>query len=416
MPTTQHDKSWADTGLWLLIFLVSVYWWHIVGQGLFLRTVLNIALSLASFMVGCLVGFLFTSYGEEAGTVGKIRDWLIGGITGLTIAKAGDINGLLAKFQATQAANSGWEFALTVSAAVVYATLGFFFMFFQRELVLNVLLAEGRAQRGQIDGTSHAGQVVKSFLLKLPASMLSGVDDVADITQVDPSETKSLHDLLYSDDVNEFLKQADTSLSDGKGLDWDVVSKVANIQYYRTYFEKDDKPAQARRAIDWITRALIMNPQHADFTLKLADMIAAAGDSEAAVTVLERLVRQPDAPIVVRQWLGYFLLDVPNRLKDAVRYSEEYRSLVGEDTDCLFNLAAAYAQAFCEGVPDLGPSDQTHQKALSYLRQGLQRDKGYADVVKTKWIEKGESFDCLVSDKEFRSLVGLDTAPANPGG
>jgi len=35
----------------------------------------------------------------------------------------------------------------------------------------------------------------------------------------------------------------------------------------------------------------------------------------------------------------------------------------------------------------------------------LQRDPDYADVVKTKWIEKGESFACFASDKEFRSLV-----------
>ena len=32
--------------------------------------------------------------------MGKIRDWLIGGITGLTIVKASTISGLLAKFEA----------------------------------------------------------------------------------------------------------------------------------------------------------------------------------------------------------------------------------------------------------------------------------------------------------------------------
>jgi tetratricopeptide (TPR) repeat protein len=413
MPS-QTQRSWTDygsTALWALIFGVSFAWWRIAGQGLGVRTVLIAALSLAAFMVGCLVGFLFTSYGEEAGTVGKIRDWLIGGITGLTIAKAASIKGLLATFQATSSGTG--EYALTVSAAIVYTSLGFFFMFFQRELVLNVLLAEGRAQRGRVDGTSHAGQVVKSFLLKLPASLLSGVDDVDEITAVDKEEAKNLHETLYSDDVKAFLQQAERSLSDGLGLDWDVISKVAYIHYYRTYFEKkDDKPAQARRAIDWITRALVINPQHADFTLKLADMMGTIGDYEAAVTILERLVRQPDGPIVVRQWLGFFLLNVPGRLADAVRYSEEYSKLVGEDADSLFNLASAYAQAFCENVPDLGPPNETHEKALTYLRRALQREPDYAETIRTKWIEKGESFACFVSDKEFRMLAGLDTAPA----
>jgi tetratricopeptide (TPR) repeat protein len=376
--------------------------------------VLIVALSLASFMVGCLVGFLFTSYGEEAGTVGKIRDWLIGGITGVTIAKAAALKGLLTAFQATPGTG---EYALTVSAAVVYATLGFFFMFFQRELVLNVLLAEGRAQRGRIEGTKQAGQVVKSFLLKLPASLLSGVDDVDDISAVDKDEAKNLRHLLYSDEVKAFLQQADAALIDGGGLDWDVISKVAYIHYYRTYFEnKDEKAAQARRAIDWITRALVINPQHADFTMKLADMMSVIGEYDSAVTILERLVRQPDAPIVVRQWLGYFLLNVPGRLRDAVRYSEEYSNLVGEDTDSLFNLACAYAQGFCENVSDLGPPNESYRKALDYLRQALKKEPDYAETVRTKWIEKGESFACFVSDKEFRSLVGLDTPPASLAG
>lgn len=416
--THENEKSWTDygsTALWILIFIVSAFWWRIVGQGSPLRMILIIALSLASFMVGCLVGFLFTSYGEEAGTVGKIRDWLIGGITGVTIAKAAAIKGLLTTFQTTPSGSG--EYALTVSAAVVYASLGFFFMFFQRELVLNVLLAEGRAQRGRIEGTKQAGQVVKSFLLKLPASLLSGVDDVDEISAVDKDEAKRLYDILYSEDVKAFLQQADAALADGAGLDWDVISKVAYIHYYRTYFEKkDEKPVQARRAIEWITRALVMNPQHADFTLKLADMMGATGDYGTAVTILERLVREPDSPIVVRQWLGYFLLNVPGRLRDAVRYSEEYHNLIGEDTDSLFNLACAYAQAFCEGVPDLGPPDECHRKALAYLRQALQREPEYADTVRTRWIEKGESFACFVSDKDFRALVGLDTIPAGTTG
>jgi len=410
----QPEKSrinYGGTVFWILLLLLSLAWWRIAGQGSSARMVLIMALSLAAFMVGCLVGFLFTSYGEEAGTVGKVRDWLIGGITGLTIAKAAAIKSLLTTFQAT---TGNGEFALTVSAAVVYASLGFFFMFLQRELVLNVLLAQGRAERGRLDGTKQAGQVVRSFLLKLPASLLSGVDDVDEISSVDKAEAKNLSDILYSDEVKTFLQQADAALADGTGLDWDVISKVAYIQYYRTYFEKkEDKPTQARRAISWITRALVMNPQHADFTLKLADMIAATGDYETAVGVLERLVRQPDAPIVVRQWLGYFLLMVPGRLRDSVRYSEEYRNLLGEDTDSLFNLASAYARAFCENVVELGPPEENHRKALTYLRQALQREPDYADVVKTKWIERGESFTCFVSDKEFRSLVGLDSGVVN---
>jgi hypothetical protein len=49
-------------------------------------------------MVGCLAGFLLTSYGQQEAAVGKVRDWLVGGLTGLTIAEASLIKNLLRKF------------------------------------------------------------------------------------------------------------------------------------------------------------------------------------------------------------------------------------------------------------------------------------------------------------------------------
>jgi hypothetical protein len=93
-------------------------------------------------MVGCLVGFLFTSYGQEEATVGKVRDWLVGGLTGLTIAEASNIKSLLGAFAID---SSTQEFAVVVSVAVLYTGLGFFFMFIERELILNVCLAQSRA-------------------------------------------------------------------------------------------------------------------------------------------------------------------------------------------------------------------------------------------------------------------------------
>src|SRR5271165_5962059 len=153
---------------WLAVGGGSIAWWYVAGQHSMWRFVLLIGLSLSSFMVGCVIGFLFTSYGEEAGTVGKIRDWLIAGIAGITIAKAGAIKGLLVTFAVGPGPS---EFALVASVAILYSALGFFFMFFQRELIFNVLLAESRAERGRLEGTRQAGQVVQQALATLPLSL-----------------------------------------------------------------------------------------------------------------------------------------------------------------------------------------------------------------------------------------------------
>lgn len=366
-------------------------------------------------MVGCLVGFLFTSYGEEASTVGKVRDWLIGGITGLTIAKAGAIKGLLLTFAAGPGPR---EFALTASAAIVYSVLGFLFMFFQRELILNVMLAQSRAERGKLEGSKEAGQVIQRFLVKLPASLLSGVNSIDEITEVNAEEAKGLKDLLYSEDVDNFLKQAEEA-ANGGAVDWDVASKTAYIYYYRTYFEKGDKQPSVDKAREWILRALNMNPLHVDLPMKYADMLGASDEYEAAVAVLETLATRPEAPMAVKLYLGYFLLEVPSRLNDAIRYSQEYLNLFGDDQNAPFNIACAYAQMYCEELrsakkaSDLGST--TRSKAIEYLTEGLKRDPDYAETVRTKWTEKGESFDCFSSDPDFQQLVGTTSKSPNEG-
>jgi hypothetical protein len=314
-PTTQNRHHWGVL-TWTVIGAASVYAWVYAGQQSYWRLVLVTGVSVSSFMVGCLAGFLFTSYGEESATVGKIRDWLIGGITGLTIAKAGQVKALLLTFAAGPGPR---EFAIVAGAAIAYAILGFFFMFFQRELILNVLLAQSRAERLKLEGSGEAGKVLQRVLAALPPSLLSGVDNVDDSARFRKQEAEKLRVILYSSDVQNFLDDCEDALKAGRGLDWDVVSKAANLHYYRTYFEKDDRQfAQANLANSWITRALNLNPLHVDFTVKYADTLGMMDRYDEAVAVLERLEGTPDAPAYVEQWLGYFLLFV-DRLDESIR-------------------------------------------------------------------------------------------------
>jgi tetratricopeptide (TPR) repeat protein len=407
MPTESKKSNFPwTTATWLMIAAVSIVLWTIASQGSLQRGVLLVGLSLSSFMVGCLVGFLFTSYGEEIGTVGKVRDWLIGGLAGLTIAKADGFKALLEKFVVGQ---SPGEFALMASAAIFYVGLGFFFMFFQRELILNVVLAEKRSERVRLEGTRETGQVIQRFLVRLPASMLSGVEDIDEIADVKEGEAEELKKLLYSDDVNNFLQAAEGA-SMGGSLDWDTTSKTAYIYYYRTYFEKaETKRVEIDKALEWISRALNMNPLHVDLTMKYADMLGAKDEDEAAVSILERLALRPEAPVLVKKWLGYFLLYLPKRETDSIRYSQNYLTQFSEDADARFNIASAYAQMYCyELKAEKKKSDDqsdNRKKALEFLQQGLTRDPDFGETVRTKWTEKGESFDCLADDPDLKLLV-----------
>jgi hypothetical protein len=112
----ENKKSWSALGWTAVAVLISIGWLSLASQHSQMRFVLLTGLSLTSFAIGCLVAFLFTSYGEEIGTIGKIRDWFIGGITGLTIAKAASIKSLILTFAAGPGPG---EFALVVSSSVV---------------------------------------------------------------------------------------------------------------------------------------------------------------------------------------------------------------------------------------------------------------------------------------------------------
>lgn len=187
---------------WTIAGVLSVIWWAVCGQGSVQRGILLACLSLSSFMIGSLVGFLFSSYGEEVGTLGKIRDWLIGAVTALTVLKVDSLKTLIAIFAGNSA---GYEYAYALGNAILFAGLGFYFMYFYREIILNVLLAQSRAQRGKLEGSQEAGHVVRSFQLRLPASVLTGIEDIDEVQDMDKEETEQLKRTLYSDDVESFL-------------------------------------------------------------------------------------------------------------------------------------------------------------------------------------------------------------------
>jgi tetratricopeptide (TPR) repeat protein len=378
------------------------------------RFVLLTSLGSASFAVGCLIAFLFTSHGEEAGTIGKIRDWVIVVITGLTVAKAAAIKNLILNFVISAEPN---EFALATATSIVFFIFGFFVMFFPRELVLNLLLARSRAERGRLEGTRQAGQIIQSLLAALPASILSGVDDVDEIVEFRKVEATRLRDLLYKPDVGKFLDEANEQSNLGASLDWDVVSKVAHLHYYRTYFEKDEKKvAECERAHAWIVRALSMNPLHVDLTVKLADTLSMVERYAEAVSILEKLECKPEAPAYIKQWLGYFLLFV-RRTDDAIKYSEEYHRLFPNESDSLFNIASAYAQKYCDEVRKTGTanaSSPSRRAALKKLEEALHAQPDYAQTVRAKWAQKGESFECFAEDNDFRAVVGLAEKAGRP--
>jgi tetratricopeptide (TPR) repeat protein len=390
----------------------SILFWVVLGRTGW-SPALFITLSLASFMIGCVVGFLLTSYGDEAANVGKVRDWLIGGLAGFAIAKFTFVRALLITFAGSPGPQA---YALTVGVAVVFAALGFFTMYLVRELFWNVEFALGRKRRGLIEGNTLAGVASRELLSALPPHVFSGAVWVDDWTvETKKSETDQTLKLLDSHTVKTFLEQAEDAANNGAPLDWDVVSKAAVLNYYLYYSVAPDlKEAQLQRAIDWVRRALIIYPSHVDLTAKYADLLNAKGLSIDAVILLRQLSSRPESPAYVIQWLSAYLLAIPGNEEESIKLSEKYLALVPSETDTYFNIARAYAALYNRRFDELGPStgvalDATLNSYRANVMDAMKKaldSQAAGDVQNSKdWIQKREVYARLLKDPEFKKLV-----------
>jgi hypothetical protein len=388
--------------------LALLAWLSYIGYHRWWRPVLLVSLSLASLLVGSLIGFIFTSYNDEAGTVGKVKDWLIGALAGLTIVEFKSIKGVLQVFALTHGPQ---DFALVTSTAIVFTVLGFFFMFFGRELIFNVPLAEARAKRSRVENTHEAGVVTLKLISAIPSSILVGIDDADDLKNRAEENAKLAAD-LDSQDVKTFLDQSEKALASGVPLDWDVISKVAYLQYYRAYLDKNiEKGAQQKLAYTWIQRALVINPQHVDLMVKRADVLALMKRWKECVAILDTLRDRSECPLFVLQWLGYYALYLPGHEDEAIRASQTYLSLFPGSNESQRNIACAFAQKVClqskaaGGVIDTTSADYVN--ALANAKTALLGNPDYITTMRTTWLEPGGSFECFKQDQGYRTLVGL---------
>ena len=200
--------------------------------------------------------------------------------------------------------------------------------------------------------------------------------------------------------------------------DWNIIAISANLHVYRTYFETDSKARQkkARIAASWLDRALLINSKHVDFTVKRAAIAGELNNTNETIRILEALNRRADVPFSVKQWLGFYLLDYTDRLDESISYSQSYHSMFPDESDSLLNIAAAYGRKYCSGVKHCTrvPDPHDREQALSYLKLGLEKQPGFATLIKEKLAKSEGSYDCLRDDQDFRDLIHLDGSTGGP--
>jgi tetratricopeptide (TPR) repeat protein len=332
-----------------------------------------------AFALGTVPGFLMSSYEGESGSVGKIRDWLIGGITGLTVAEFVNQGNFVKGCMLVLVPDRFEERDISTHYAmfIVYSVGGFFTLFLNRELVLNKMLERSRRE---LKGIQQVAGQVEATLKEVEASR--PLDEPGKVPPpVAPMEKR---------DLAMFATIAEEAIESGASLDRETSWRLA-----RSYFAQ----GMYSRALPLLEKAMDDPEYRQQAALVLAQIHGEQTDYGKAAAVLERLTREGRPPDVVYKLLGYYLLWLPGRLRDAVRYTTTYLTSSPEDSGAVFNLACAHAQLFGRHG-----SAEDRLKALESLRSAISMDSGWRARAR-ELSAPGEDFELLSKTEEFRAIL-----------
>lgn len=365
-------------GFQVLLFIgtliASAIWWGMVGAWQLARMVPVIGVSVLAASLGFLVGFLFSAFEGEQESIGKVRDWLVGAVSGVALSELAeggdDIYRFFAQFRPVGGPET--DVAVLIATAMTYFTVGFFFMYFNRELWLNPLIRERRKQKETATNLARAADVT--------------VDPARAADNVRTEEKRSEEVSEGAKDLVEYVERKRIAPQD--------LPRQALLKTASAYIAAGDYPS----AVPYLRQAQREFPNDAHVALQLALAVGETGNRMEAVRILRELVDQKEGLPAAYKLLGYFLLWFPKDLEESVRYTTMYiQSVRFDDGGAFFNLACAYAQMFHRGKG-------THYRdlAIAELKRAVKLDEVWRSRAREL---DDEDFIALRDDPEFRAII-----------
>lgn len=368
----------------------SVLWWLMAGQFDPRQIASVVASSLAALAIGTLIGFVFTAYSQEKETVGKVRDWLLGGLTGLGIAEfvsgAEHVRDFVQLF-----ASGGTPYTVGVHVAnmLVYGTLGFFALLVLRKTRWNEMFM-------------HKDIELRRLEEKLRRmGERAGPEDRDELPIELGRQPRREPEPAVQREANEAVRamtKANISIED--------LAPADRLKLARAQLLAGRHPD----AMHTYEQLLVVGFDTARVAKELADVYWRVGRYRDAAAVIERHRSQIGGAAM--HLLGYYLLWVRDRLKDALRYSEAYLAEHAHHSATLINKACALAQlAELEG----NEQPEYRRSAIETLRRAVELDAQWRSRIAELSMAPGDDFYSLRSDAEFRKIVDGDAGVDSRG-
>ena len=361
--------------------VLSALWWTLASRGNLECEGKFIAASLAALAIGTLCGFVFSSTTGEGESVGKVRDWLVGGIAALSVAQvASGGNGIRKVLGIFVPVDCPDDLAVVAGMAVVYSVGGFFLMFFNRELILNILLTQQRnLVKAEFDKSSKAADKKIVDAVGLTPGVLDWqTSQQEDGAALDPQ-------------VLKYVTEVGTRLRQGEHVPVDEVKKAAVVL---------GLGGEIVRATQFLELALQTNPADEDLAMMLAKSLAELDKREEAVAELVEFKTKNAKPSRVDKLLGFYLLWSKDRLQESIEHTTSYLDKIApKDDGAIFNLACAYAQLYAQTQ-----SEENRKLALQKLKDAISMNHVWKErAVELTGIDG--DFVSLKDDAEFKVIV-----------
>ncbi len=372
-------------GYWSLGVGVSVLWCGLLGDGDAHSTASLAAAAATAFALGCVVGFVFSTTSQsttdqQESSIAKVRDWMVGGVTGLGVGELVAQGAHLKAFiQIFSPGDAGREFGLTAATMVVFFVGGFLAMFLNRVLVLNLLLAQAEKTRTDIENGREKFDKKRE---ELAAS--------APVGPTGPTwEPESQQDAIEADPtLQSFALSVELAFSKGEVVKLTDIDRVAG--YYAATFQRN-------KLVDFLRLAFEKSPLKIAVAFRLAKALADVGNYEKAIQALQDAQKVPNAPASLKKVIGFYLLwlDDEEHLKESLRSTEEYLQTKPDDDGAIFNKACANAQLHCK------TKDPKYKDvALAALQAAINFNPAWKKRARELTGLEGD-FACFKDDSEF---------------
>lgn len=308
------------------------------------KNLLFICLGLCG--AGALVGFLYSSFGQEKERFSPAfaaANGLIGGATLTDLVGKPETSFLIRIYHTlgNAAELPPDQHGVVLGLAATFGSIGFFAVYFWRVMDANAV---------QYD----AQQIYEK------AKAVMAEVTVQNTEETDPG--------LRSSEIRSNAEQLVAREGAGEEGSFDDLLNDAKAFY---------SIGQHQQALDALDRCLKSRPQNPDALLFKAGALVGIGKHEQAAEILEILVRQPHTPADAWKLLGFVLLHYPESKPDykaklwrSVSASGAFLKAFPNDQYALLNLVCAYGQ--------LGPETQLVVAKFREKMERLVRD--YPDL------------------------------------